>query len=86
MKNVCPNYYIVHLVYSNGVDIPIECSDLIKALIEKNELKGYQAFLYGNIIKYLFRINSKESIFSDSEKAKNYMNQLVEEIHGEYSE
>lgn len=75
MYNNCPHYYEVAV---NGPII--ECSDLIKALIEKNELTGYQAFLYGNIIKYLFRINSKESMVKDSEKAKNYMDQLVEEI------
>lgn len=62
------------------MDTPIECSDLIKALIEKNNIKGYKAFLYGNIIKYLFRINSKESMVKDAEKAKNYMDQLVDEI------
>lgn len=81
MYNSCPHYYEVAV---NGPII--ECSDLIKALIEKNELTGYQAFLYGNIIKYLFRINSKESMVSDSEKAKNYMIQLVSEIKEEYNE
>lgn len=81
MKNSCPHYYEVEV---NGP--LIECSDLIKALIDKNELTGYQAFLYGNIIKYLFRINSKESMISDSEKAKNYMDQLVEEIKEGYNE
>lgn len=86
MHNSCPGYYKVYVKNGANIDTPIECTELIKALIEMNGLTGYQAFLYGNIIKYLFRINSKESIFSDSEKAKNYMDQLVEEIHGEYNE
>lgn len=83
MYNGCPGYYKVYVKNDGNVDTPIECTELIKALIEKNGLTGYQAFLYGNIIKYLFRINSKESIVSDSEKAKNYIDQLVEEIQEE---
>lgn len=80
MKNECPPYYKVYVTNTVGVDTPIECSDLIKALIEQNDITGYPAFLYGNIIKYMFRINNKEDMYKDAFKALNYLNQFIDEI------
>lgn len=78
MKNECPNYYSVGVMTRNGVHI-VECSDLIDALILKNNINHYSAFLYGNVIKYLFRCGSKESMIKDLRKAQNYIEQLIDE-------
>lgn len=79
MKCACPNYYAVGVMIDDKVQL-LECSDLIKALIMKNRHEGYDAFLYGNIVKYIFRAGSKDDMLSDLEKARDYLEQLIREI------
>lgn len=79
MKCACPNYYTVGVWIDGKVEL-IECSDLIEALIIKNGFKGYDAFLYGNIIKYVFRAGSKENTLHDLMKARDYIEQLMLEV------
>jgi hypothetical protein len=56
----------------------VECIDAIRAATDE----GYQYYLQGNIIKYLWRYRYKNGI-QDLEKAKWYLNKLIEEIDDE---
>lgn len=59
----------------------IETIDFIKAKLTQDEFKG---FLKGNIIKYISRSNFKNSETQDYEKAKWYLDKLVDlEKHSE---
>ena len=52
----------------------VECIDAIRAATDE----GYQYYLQGNIIKYLWRYRYKNGV-QDLEKAKWYLNKLIEE-------
>ena len=39
-----------------------ECIDVIEELSKQNDLQGAEGFLYGNIIKYLWRYKHKNGI------------------------
>jgi len=52
----------------------IECIDAIRAATED----GYEYYLQGNIIKYLWRYRYKNGV-QDLEKAKWYLEKLIEE-------
>lgn len=81
MKNECPEYYKVTLNEGTVIEKTIECVDIIKALIEANGLTGYEAYLYGNILKYMWRCGRKGSLANDLDKAKNYLSELtIEEV------
>jgi hypothetical protein len=56
----------------------VECIDAIRAATDE----GYQYYLQGNIIKYLWRYRYKNGV-QDLEKAKWYLNKLIEEIDDE---
>lgn len=57
----------------------LECKDLIDALIKESGYEGIDAFNYGNVIKYIFRMNRKSFGYFDAEKAIDYLNELLPE-------
>ena len=72
---------------SNNVNHPshynqggMEVWDVIKAFT--SDLNGAEAFYAGNIIKYVLRWNHKNGI-EDLEKAKVYIDKLIESRKGE---
>lgn len=77
MKNDCPSYYQLTLHEGTVREETIECVDVIKALIEANGLTGYEAYLYGNIVKYIWRCGRKGSLAIDLDKAKDYISELA---------
>ena len=58
----------------------IECIDAIKAAVTGKP--PYEAFLVGQIIKYIWRYNFKNGA-QDVEKAEFYMKKLVKEVSDE---
>lgn len=54
----------------------IECIDAIKAATTQEEFEG---FLRGNVLKYLWRCNLKSNKTEDLNKARWYLNRLIEE-------
>ena len=56
----------------------VECIDAIRAATDE----GYQYYLQGNIIKYLWRYRYKNGV-QDLEKAKWYLDKLIGEIEDE---
>lgn len=69
---VHPNHY----QSKNGIEV----FDVIKAFTE--ELNGIESFYVGNILKYICRYKKKNGI-EDLEKAKNYLDILINELKGE---
>ena len=59
----------------------IECIDAIRAATDD----GYEYYLQGNIMKYLWRYRYKNGT-EDLEKAKWYLEKLIEEVEGCYDE
>ena len=55
----------------------VQTIDFIKAKLSPEEYKGY---LLGNCLKYLSRLNYKDSAKSDAEKALVYLTWLNEEM------
>jgi len=64
-----PNHY-----KSDGVG-DIECIDAIQAALTEEEFQG---FCKGNNIKYTWRANRKQEVRTNIEKAKWYLNKLLE--------
>tara|TARA_E500000318_G_scaffold109965_1_gene124221 strand:- start:1976 stop:2236 length:261 start_codon:yes stop_codon:yes gene_type:complete len=58
----------------------IECIDAIEAATGLGE--GFEYYLQGNIIKYLWRYRYKNGV-EDLEKARWYLNKLIEIEDGE---
>ena len=56
----------------------VECIDAIRAATDE----GYEYYLQGNIIKFLWRYRYKNGV-QDLEKAKWYLEKLIEEITDE---
>lgn len=59
----------------------IECIDAIRAATED----GYEYYLQGNIMKYLWRYRYKNGT-EDLKKAQWYLDKLIEEVEGCYDE
>jgi hypothetical protein len=59
----------------------IECIDAIAAATED----GYEYYLQGNIIKYMWRYRYKNGT-EDLNKAKWYLEKLIEEVEGCYDD
>ena len=59
----------------------IECIEAIRAAT----CDGYEYYLQGNIIKYLWRYRYKNGT-EDLKKAQWYLNKLIEEVEGCYDE
>jgi len=75
----------LELVGSDMVNSPphynqagVECIEAIRAATDE----GYQYYLQGNIIKYLWRYRYKNGV-QDLEKAQWYLDKLIEEINDE---
>ena len=62
--------------YTNG---DIECLDAIKSALGED---GFNAYLKGAIIKYLWRMDHKGNQMEDAQKAQFYNNRLVKELKG----
>lgn len=60
----------------------IECIDCIKVIVE--HLNGEEAFLAGQVVKYLYRCSDKGYFLQDLKKAQWYMNRLVDKISSKY--
>ena len=56
----------------------IETIDLIK---DSLSFEGYKGFLKGNIIKYIARYEYKGNELEDLQKAKWYLDKLIEELN-----
>ena len=56
----------------------VECIDAIQASMTEEEFKGY---LKGNNLKYLWRYNYKGKPLEDLQKAKWYLDKLIEVVH-----
>jgi len=54
----------------------IECIDAISAATGS----GYKYYLQGNIMKYLWRFDYKNKPVEDLEKARWYLDRLIEEV------
>lgn len=78
-----PEYYKLTVVAKDRTGkynhMDLECKDLIDALIKESGYEGVDAFNYGNVIKYVFRMNRKGFAHFDVEKAINYLNELLPE-------
>ena len=59
----------------------IECIDAISAATGD----GYKYYLQGNIMKYLWRFDYKDKPVQDLEKAKWYLDRLIEEVMADAS-
>jgi len=55
----------------------VECIDAIRAATGE---EGFQYYLQGNIMKYLWRFDYKEKPLEDLQKAKWYLDKLIEEV------
>ena len=64
--------------YTNG---KVECIDAIESAT--NDLKGYEAFLTGQVIKYVWRFKRKGKPLEDLQKAEWYLHKLMESVKGE---
>ena len=58
----------------------IECIEAIKAMTDK----GFQYYLQGNIMKYLWRYRYKNGV-EDLKKAQWYLNELIDELEDDTS-
>ena len=54
----------------------IECIDAISAATGD----GYKYYLQGNVMKYLWRFDYKDKPLEDLQKAKWYLDKLIEEV------
>ncbi len=59
----------------------IECIDALRAVTGE----GYEYYLQGNIMKYLWRYRYKNGT-EDLKKAQWYLEKLIEEVEGLYDE
>lgn len=59
----------------------IECIDAIKASMTNESFKG---FLKGNVMKYVYRYESKVNPLEDLKKAKWYLEKLIGEVENEH--
>ena len=55
----------------------VECIDALKACMTNEEFRGFCA---GNIIKYIWRLNKKNTAIENAEKAQYYLNTLLREL------
>ena len=59
----------------------IECIHAISAATDK----GFKYYLQGNIMKYLWRFDYKDKPLEDLQKAKWYLDKLIEEVMADAS-
>lgn len=58
----------------------IECIEAIKASMTAEDFRG---FLKGQVIKYIWRYRLKDNPLQDLEKAKFYLDRLIDEVKNE---
>ena len=59
----------------------IEVIDILDSILSSQpKLNPYEGFLLGNIIKYLSRLTLKSKPIQDANKAKWYLNKLIEQL------
>lgn len=58
----------------------VECWEAMKACMSADEFKGY---LRGCAIKYLWRCNDKGTCAQDIQKARAYVEKLLEQVEGQ---
>lgn len=58
-----------------GGDTTYECIKVLKAWMSKEE---YEGFLRGNSLKYLCRVGNKDEDIQELNKAKWYLEKLIE--------
>ena len=59
----------------------MECKDIIKVMCEG--LEGYEAYCIGCAIKYLYRYPKKGKPIEDLNKAKTYIDMIIEKMESE---
>ena len=59
----------------------IECIHAISAATDK----GFKYYLQGNVMKYLWRFDYKDKPLEDLQKAKWYLDRLIEEVMADES-
>ena len=59
----------------------MECKDIIKVMCEG--LEGYEAYCVGCAIKYLYRYKKKGKPIEDLQKAKTYIDMIIEKLESE---
>lgn len=69
------DYTVNHPGHYNSGNI--ECIDAIEAALSAEAFEG---FLLGNAMKYLWRCNHKGKKVEDTNKARWYLNRLIEEM------
>ena len=55
----------------------IECIDALRSALGP---EGFRGFCSGNVIKYVWRYKRKEAPAADLEKARDYLNWLIDDI------
>lgn len=55
----------------------IQAIDVIERLLVVNELTGFEAYCFGNAVKYLLRAGKKGDFYEDIGKAKKYLSFIV---------
>ena len=59
----------------------VECKDVISIMTEG--LEGEEAYYMGAIVKYLYRYPKKNNSVEDLQKAKTYIDMIIEKLEGE---
>ena len=55
----------------------IECIDALRSALGP---EGFRGFCAGNVIKYVWRYKRKQTPVADLEKARDYLNWLIDDI------
>ena len=81
-------YYPKYLFKGDMVNHPshynyksVECKDIIKVMTEG--LEGEEAYYMGAIVKYLYRYPKKNNAIQDLQKAKTYIDMIIEKLESE---
>ena len=59
----------------------LECQDIIRIMTEG--LEGEEAYYMGAIVKYLYRYPKKGKPIEDLNKAKTYIDMIIEKLESE---
>lgn len=57
-----------------------ECWDVLKDRLEHKKFTPFQAFLYGCIFKYVWRMGEKDELKKEIDKTHNYLDRLEKEL------
>ena len=55
----------------------VQVIDVIREVLDRSGLKGYEGFCLGNVIKYILRADQKNGV-EDYKKAAVYLNWLID--------